>query len=131
MLTFAHVMTAVATSSSGLIGEAKRPPAAQRTTTCVESSEDAIAVVRSSPSATSVVFSTATVTRCRPPKSSVASHAWADTGPNATSVSHGPSRSIRCAFPATRQCTLAVNPSAPIATHCSFTRSCVCGLPAA
>ena len=59
MLTFAHVMTAVATSSSGLIGEAKRPPAAQRTTTCVESSEDAIAVVRSSPSATSVVFSTA------------------------------------------------------------------------
>ena len=131
MLTFAHVMTAVARSSSGLIGEAKRPPGAQRATTCVDSSEYAIAAVRSSPSATAVVFSTATVTRCSPPKSSVASHACAETAPSVTSVSPGPSRSIRCARPATRQCAVAVNPSAPIAMHCSFTRSWVCGLPAA
>ncbi len=97
MLTFAHVMTAVAASSSGLIGDAKRPPAAQRTTTCVDSSEYAIAVVRSRPSATSVSFSTATVTRCSPPKSSAVIHARPDTGPNAKPTASPSRRSRRCA----------------------------------
>ena len=46
MFTLWQVITAVAASSGGAIGERKRPPAAQRTTTWVDSSENRSASVR-------------------------------------------------------------------------------------
>ncbi len=128
MFTLWQVMTAVAASSGGAIGDMKRPPGAQRTTTCAESSECSSACVRVSPSSTAVVFRTRTVTRAKPPTSWTPSSAvpWekATGGPGAGS-------SMRCASPPCRKCTVAVTSAPAVATHCSRTRWCVCGLLAA
>jgi hypothetical protein len=125
-------MTAVAASSGGAMGDMKRPPGAQRTTTWVDSSERSSASVRVSSSPTSVVFSTATVTRMRPPKSSLVIHARPLTGPNAKSASASSRESsTRRSSPPCRHSTVAEKDSVPIAMHWSFSLAKVCGPPAA
>ena len=132
MLMLWQVMTAVAASSGGAIGERKRPPGAQRTTTWVESSEASSAALRVSPPATAVVFSTSTVTRSKPPTGTASRIARPSIAParNGTGAP-GAGSSTRWASPSWRKCAVAATSEPATAMHCSRTRSCVCGLPAA